>query len=269
MRCHNCSRFIGHYKEPYFMTLGDIRRSLESLYGFKGQIGIMGGEPTLHPLFEDICLLFQEYIPKSQRSLWTNGFKWKKYENIIQKTFNPKNIVYNDHSYEYHGQHQPLLISSQDIIKDPKLRRKLINKCWVQERWSASINPRGAFFCEVAGALEMLFELGGGWKIEEKWWNKEIHEFEDQIETYCSKCSMAIPFEKEVYENPKQLITKNNLIRLKLNNNRGLERFELYQKEYFRKDYLKNYLDWKPGTFRDFYQVSPDKILTKEEYEVL
>ncbi|GAG53929.1 unnamed protein product, partial [marine sediment metagenome] len=80
--------------------------------------------------------------------------------------------VYNAHNFKYEGYHQPMLIGSSEIIKDEKLRMELIDKCWVYERWSASISPRGAFFCEVACALDHLFDLGGGWRIKKGWWKR-------------------------------------------------------------------------------------------------
>ena len=55
----------------------------------------------------------------------------------------------------------------------------LRDKCWVQNEWSASITPKGAFFCEIAAALDMLFDGPGGWKIEPGWWRRTPEEFGD------------------------------------------------------------------------------------------
>ena len=52
--CANCTRLVGHHREPFFMSLADVRKAIVSLDGFKGNIGLMGGEPTLHPDFLNI-----------------------------------------------------------------------------------------------------------------------------------------------------------------------------------------------------------------------
>lgn len=112
---------------------------------FSNRVGIMGGEPTLHPKFEEICSLVRKYIPKERRAFWTNGARWEKYESIILETFDPKGIVYNDHSDE-EGHHQPLLCASKELVPDQALMWELIDDCWIQARWSASITPKGGFF---------------------------------------------------------------------------------------------------------------------------
>ena len=74
--CANCTRFVGHHKKPFFMSLDEVEKSIISLEGFPGNIGMMGGEPTLHPKFVEICKLFQDLIPeKNRRQLWTNARK--------------------------------------------------------------------------------------------------------------------------------------------------------------------------------------------------
>jgi len=242
------------------MSLKEVERSLQSLEGFKYGIGCMGGEPTIHPQFPEICKLFRKYIPTEQRGLWTNGYKWKQYETEIRMTFPVKNIVYNIHNFKYEGYHQPMLIASSEIIKDEKLRMELIDKCWVYERWSASISPKGAFFCEVACALDHIFDLGGGWRIRKGWWKRT--DIQDQIDKYCSLCSAAIPFDEKVYKSNLQYASPKNFNNLFIKKN-----VVIYDKEYIRKDYEKNIKNWNPGTFRDFYQHEPNRRLTKWEEE--
>lgn len=47
--CANCTRFVGHHRKPFFMDLDTVRKGINSLDGYKYGIGMMGGEPTLHP----------------------------------------------------------------------------------------------------------------------------------------------------------------------------------------------------------------------------
>ena len=54
LECPNCTRFIGHNEKPFFMDLQMVEKAIDSLEGFPGSIGIMGGEATLHPKFFEI-----------------------------------------------------------------------------------------------------------------------------------------------------------------------------------------------------------------------
>ena len=51
-------------------------------------------------------------------------------------------------------------------MENKEIADELISNCWVQEQWSASITPKGGFFCEVAGSLDHLMNGPGGVKIE-------------------------------------------------------------------------------------------------------
>jgi MoaA/NifB/PqqE/SkfB family radical SAM enzyme len=54
-KCSNCSRFVGHHKNPYFMTFDDFKRAIDSMVDYPKMIGFQGGEPLLHPDFEKMC----------------------------------------------------------------------------------------------------------------------------------------------------------------------------------------------------------------------
>ena len=195
LACQGCTRHVGHHRKPFFMELVTVRNAIESLDGWDGRIGLMGGEPTLHPKFARVCELYQELIPdRRRREFWTAGFKWGVYTDLIHETFDKDLIHYNDH-VAYDGMHKPLLIALDDVIDDPVLKQELLDNCPYQTHWSASITPKGAFFCEIAASLDWLFDGPGGWPIEPGWWKRLVPEFADQIAEYCGKCSGAIPMQ--------------------------------------------------------------------------
>ena len=62
LKCTNCTRHVGHHKKPYFMDLEYLRKAIDSLQDFPGEIGLMGGDPTLHPKFDEICKIYEEMV---------------------------------------------------------------------------------------------------------------------------------------------------------------------------------------------------------------
>ncbi len=196
LSCAHCTRHVGHHKKPYVMDIEFIEKAIDSLEGYEGNIGLMGGEPAIHPQFLEILDLYEKKVPdKDRRELWTAGFKWDEYKKRIHEVFHERLIAFNDHSNPKEGWHQPLLIAIEEVIKDRALMWKMIENCWVQLRWSASITPKGAFFCEVAAAQDHLFNGPGGWPVEKGWWQRtpEDADFRQQMEEYCPRCSACLP----------------------------------------------------------------------------
>ncbi len=214
-QCSNCTRFCGHYEKPFFMDFETFKVAVDSLKNYKGMVGIMGGEPTLHPEFErlieyyvsarpdvGLSLMFKHpvrdfntFLQKRlnvpsfrKRGLFSAlGSKYYEHFETIQDVFSYQCI--NDHKNS--GLHQPLLISRKELgIPDDEWFR-LRDRCGLQNEWSASITPKGAFFCEIAASLDMLFEGPGGWKVEPGWWMRMPVDFKDQLH-WCELCSAAL-----------------------------------------------------------------------------
>jgi hypothetical protein len=221
-RCSNCSGFSGNHKKNYYMDWDTFKRACESLHTkqFKGMIGIMGGEPTLHPDFDRMVRYYDTVAPRGwhyepdinvpiddinkyqqifwglygddgllkRRGLWTSlGPGYIKHFELIRNVFEYQCI--NDHKSSII--HQVSMLTRKELeIPDDKWE-VLRDNCWLQNNWSASITPKGAFFCEIAGAMDMLFDGPGGWKIEAGWWNRTPKEFGDQL-NWCEMCSFCL-----------------------------------------------------------------------------
>lgn len=263
LKCANCTRMIGHHRRPSFMPLEMVRTAIDSLEGFEGQVGCMGGEPAMHPQFQDVLAIWRLLVPRRRRALWTSGFKWDVYKDDILSTFDEDLIHYNDHT-QVTGRHQPLLVAIEEVVDDPELRKILIDNCPFQTHWSAAITPLGAYFCEIAATQGALFDLPG-WPVVKGWWRKTPDQFQDQVSTFCGKCSGALPLEARSDGRGGRdgatvdVISPSNLERLKAAGSPKVLRgnYEVFTGKITREDIPES---WNPRAFRDFVAHSPEDV---------
>lgn len=258
--CSNCTRFCGLHKEPFFMDFETFKKAVDSLKDFKGAIGIMGGEPTLHPEFEKFMEYFKSQIPEvrpaayidfptpsyreyvqglkyrrgRKRGLWSSmGPQYYKHFELIQDVFAYQ--VLNDHSHP--NEHQGILIPREELNIPDDEWIKQRDKCWIQNLWSASITPKGAFFCEIAAAMDMLFDGPGGWDINSNWWERKPEYFKDQLH-WCEKCSVALNVPSILATEETDLISKG--MEEKLLEIGGKKMKTKHYKVFDAKEYNKN-----------------------------
>ena len=268
LSCANCTRLIGHHRNPKFMDLDTVRKAIASLDGFPGRIGCMGGEPALHPQFREVLAIYREMIPdKSKRAFWTSGWKWPEYRDDILATFDENRIAYNDHT-QTNGRHAPLLVAIEEVVEDEELRRILIDNCPFQARWSASITPKGGFFCEIAAAQDWLFDGPGGYPTEPGWWRKTPGQFKDQVERYCGKCSGALPLPARSDNRGGRdgisvdLVSPGNLERLRAVRSPRIAKggYEVFDRKLTADDIEALRRGWQPRSFRPFVAHNPEDV---------
>jgi hypothetical protein len=194
------------------MTPEFFEKAVDSMKGYEGVVGMLGGEPLLHPKFEELCKIMQKKLPKGNCGLWTCLPKgYEHYREIIVETFG--HIFLNDHT-RHDVMHCPVLVASKEINNEG-LMWYSSHHCWLQNSWSASINPNGAFFCEVAAAMSILFDIKNGWEVEPKWWLKVPIHYIDQMKEYCPRCGVCLPFPKRSSTDETDDISQGNYDALK------------------------------------------------------
>jgi hypothetical protein len=224
-RCSNCTRLCGHHQKPFFMDFETFKQAVDSLDGFEGVRSMMGGEPTLHPDFERFITYLgskfthnndtntlirpqKNFIQAIQRrsfdnyklldngeKLWINGAGmfsnmgkgYRKYYELCSDYLSFQGL--NDHLNPIY--HQSALITRKELGISDEEWVSVRDRCWMQNEWSASITPKGCFFCEIAGVFDMLLDGPGGWKIEPGWWKREPKDFGDQLH-WCEICGFAL-----------------------------------------------------------------------------
>lgn len=271
LKCSNCTRFCGTHKVPFFMEFDLFKQSIDSLVEWvrempQGLVGFMGGEPLLHPQFAEFCEYALSKIPRERLGLWSTfpgGDKYaKKYRGVICRTFG--NVLLNDHSRD-DILHAPVLMGAEEYfrmkcptcdgsgqnpedltdahnchecegsgsIPDERAILFHTDQCWVQQSWSAAINPKGAFFCEIAAAMSDLFDGPEGWKVEPGWWKRTPAEFLEQRRYACFKCGAAMPIKRvRNSQDVRDDISPKNLERLQSVGSKKVARGEFAVREF-------------------------------------
>lgn len=203
------------------MGFETFKRAVDSLDGYQGLVSTIGGEPLLHPEYQRFAeylrqkrgvpkrandgrcqAMFRDYLAFAKMQRWFEGAvnkgkgfllftslpgNYLKHFEAVQDTVT--DLWLNDHSNP--SFHQPILVSRKDLGIDDATFAQLRDNCWLQNFWSASITPKGVFFCEIAGTLDILFDGPGGKAIEPGWWNGDLRDYADQFH-WCDICGMAL-----------------------------------------------------------------------------
>lgn len=219
MACFGCTQGSNLGGKPVMITVEDFEKACQSLEGYWGIVGMFGGNPAIHPKFEELCEIFTKYFPFEQRGLWSNNPLGKG--KIMARTFNPAvsnlNVHLSQAAYdefkrdwpasnpvglEEDSRHSPPFVALKDVITDERKRWEMISNCDINKFWSAmvcSIPSKGlrGFFCEIAGAQAMLHANDPNWPdtgipAEPGWWRRPMQDFADQVRVHCHSCGVPL-----------------------------------------------------------------------------
>jgi hypothetical protein len=210
-RCANCTRLLAHARARWDMTPDDFARAVDALADFPAEstpdrqgrrkvVGMIGGEPLGHPEFPRLCEIMVRALPEMRhRGLWT-GVRYEKHrhraavERLIGSGRSRAGYL-NQNLHDRECFHQPVLVAVRDVVDDEAAMWRLIDACPLQREWSSAITPKGFFFCEVAAAMDLVFDGPGGLPVNPACWRHDLAEYRSQIERWCPRCGVCLPLE--------------------------------------------------------------------------
>lgn len=235
------------------MSVGQYRQAVCALRDFPTHsppsitvkhkcVGMIGGEPMIHPDFEELVKIAVETIPvRENRGLWT-GLSWHttQYASLIRESFG----YVNNNRHDSECLHSPILVATKDVIPDRQEMWRAISRCWLQEKWSGTITAKGLFFCEVAGMLDMLFGGPGGLPVEPGCWRRPLTDFDQQIKRWCPMCGIPLNLVGRRDRDGIDDVSESNLLLLRRLRSPRVEagRFERYQGDRPEDPHPWNYL---------------------------
>ena len=230
--CFNCTQGSELAGRTHFMPVEMFEQAVKSLKGYTGVVGVFGGNPALHPLFEDLCDVLIRHVPREQRGLWCNHPIHPAKARKMRETFDPAvsnlNCHLDDSAYrmfkegwpecspfgmDKDSRHSPVFVAMKDIGLTEEQRWDLISRCDINQHWSAMIGMfRGelrAWFCEVAGAQSILHQdepdypdtgldptqaFCERWQEQpdKLWWQLSMRHFKDQVRKHCHECGVPL-----------------------------------------------------------------------------
>jgi len=219
--CFGCTQGSNLGGKPTMITPEQYAETLESLRGYFGVVGMFGGNPAMHPQFDELCRILREsWVPLEQRGIWCNHPRGK-IETIAETFYAPHsnlNVHMDADAYrefaegwpesrvwlkgmDADSRHSQVYVALQDVIPDEEQRWRLIQNCDINRFWSALVGVfRGelrAWFCEIAAAQAMLHQNDPdcpdtGLPVTPGWWRQPIQAYADQIRYHCHRCGVPL-----------------------------------------------------------------------------
>ena len=252
-RCVQCTRLC-HHRQPdehWRLTAVDLADVLATLRPrWQGKVGIIGGEPTIHPEFPELCNVVAREWTRQGRwaGLWTaGGSAFNRHRALIDSSFSW--IALND-KRGADCLHQRMFVASRDAVPDVALRRRIQDACWVQRDWAPTIAPSGVWFCEVAASISaVLWPEKRGWQLADPWETYGPADYKSRRQA-CDWCGMCLPQQRDHVDGKVEFVSKSWQAELNTGRHRvpyGLALADLRIDTW--EQFLELAHDWRPGEY--------------------
>ena len=198
--CGGCAQLCGHFPPDkiWILPLAEIDRTIRLLKPFTGphknynELTIFGGEPTLHPQWEEVRRLVHSHAPFQFR-VNTNG---RLGHTPFQRE---QNITYYVDPHPDDQLFHTTMVAAQDVLTltTPEAYWEKAQKdCLIWDREGAMVYNGKAYYCEHAAAMDWLFYGGAnGWPLVEgvNPFDRTAAEIEAQARLFCHRCGWCVP----------------------------------------------------------------------------
>lgn len=176
--CYGCTQGSNLGGNPGMITLEQFEIAVKSLEGYWGVVGIFGGNPAIHPKFEELCNILRIYIPYEQRGIWSNNPINESKAKAMRQTFNPNVSNLNVHLDPYamelfsthwpeskpfgldkDSRHSPIYVAMKDVLKTycPNCQGQGI--MWDGYIYNSDIE------CPVCEGRKEIYAKGKAWEL--------------------------------------------------------------------------------------------------------
>lgn len=216
LKCGGCTQHcdLFHKKEKWFIPIEQLKNNIEILLypkGYRGLIGIFGGEPTIHPRFKEILELISFYY-QQEFCIFTNG---RKMCNL------PQNVGWIVNSKDENSQRNfcASMMAPYDFYK---FKNKIDywnfarKECFMWKNCWSIIYDNKAYLCEPAAAIDRLKLGKRNWNKSKGWdlilgknpFDKTEKEIAKQAENFCYRCGCCT--HKYQNSSEKTIVTPTN-----------------------------------------------------------
>lgn len=223
--CGGCHQLCGYVPKDklFFVELDDLEFMVDHIINNSqlNQIGIFGGEPTLHPQYDEMIDMLSR--KNCLFEIYTNGrtlphidarYSTHKtdYENIVMLV-DPKKEKLS---------FLATWVASKDVFKkdDPYWYwDNLVQKhCHMWKNCRTVLWNRHAYACEVFATLDILSGENHGWPMieGENVFEKTPAEVREQASHFCYRCGWCVPkAEHQTIDTPTKISETNRDLNIK------------------------------------------------------
>ena len=170
LKCVACNRSCSQAPSKECISINVIKdfisQSIESNTKWEC-INILGGEPTLHPLFSEIIeMIMNDYVSKySQKTkifVVSNGIDQESRNKCEKLSEKYSNVTIDYNSYKNGVRNEYFTAFNNAPIDDESLKTEDFTKaCWVTKHCGIGLNNKGYYVCAVAGGIDRVInEIG-------------------------------------------------------------------------------------------------------------